>query len=245
MHNSFKIIIPFYNAEDWIKNCVKSVKLQDYPDFHCILIDDISTDSGPSIVESEIGSDNRFTLVRNTEKKYALRNLNDAISKYSSDKDDIILTLDGDDWLARKDVLSVINDTYNDTGCYMTYGSYVEHPTNRRGKFSKKVPDHIIENKLYRRSEWMTSHLRTFKNFLWNHIDKKDLKDSSGEFYKMTCDLAYMFPMLEMSGKDAVFVDEILYVYNISNPLNDHKVNHRYQLTLEAEIRGKDTYDKL
>ena len=245
MHNRFIIIIPFYNAAEWIANGVRSVKLQDYPDFHCILIDDISTDSGSSIVEQEIGSDERFTLIKNTEKKYALKNLNDSIAEYSLDKNDIILTLDGDDWLARRDVLSIINKVYNSTGCYMTYGSYVEHPTNRRGKFSRQVPGHIIENKAYRHSEWMTSHLRTFRNFLWNNINKEDLKDTLGNFYKMTCDLAYMFPMLEMSGKDAVFVSDILYVYNISNPLNDHKVNHSYQLSLEAEIRSKEPYDKL
>ena len=35
-----------------------------------------------------------------------------------------------------------------------------------------------------------------------------------------------MYPMLEMSGEEHYkFMDEINYIYNEQNPLNDHKVN--------------------
>ena len=60
MSNHFKIIIPFYNVEKWIKICIRSVKAQDYNDYECILIDDISTDKSAAIAKKEIGTDKRF-----------------------------------------------------------------------------------------------------------------------------------------------------------------------------------------
>ena len=125
---------------------IKSVQLQDYKDFECILIDDISTDKSAYMAEKEIADDDRFTVVKNEEKKYVLRNISDAISLSEPSKDDIIVILDGDDWFARRDALSILSEVYNKDNCWLTYGSYIEHPSNVVGKFAKKVPQHIIEN---------------------------------------------------------------------------------------------------
>ena len=76
-------------------------------------------------------------------------------------------------------------------------------------------------------------------------INIEDMLDDDGEFYKMTCDLAIMFPMLEMAGENSKYIKDILYVYNNSNPLNDHKINNQYQLKLEQEIRNGRKYNKI
>ena len=52
-----------------------------------------------------------------------------------------------------------------------------------------------------------------------------------------------MFPMLEMCGNKAKYVKEVLYVYNLNNPINDHKVDSGLQVRLEMEIRGKKKYN--
>jgi len=241
----FKIIIPLYNVEKWIKKCIRSVKLQEYKNFQCILIDDISTDNSKSIIENEIKDDNRFHLIVNNEKGYALKNVFNAINHSNPNDNDIILTLDGDDWLASKNVLDVLVKYYQKDDCLMTYGSYLEYPSGNIGKFSKQIPQIVIENKTYRNHEWCSSHLRTFKYLLWKKIDIKDLLDIDGNFYKMTWDLSFMFPLLEMAGNKAKYVKEILYVYNLENPINDHKVDNGLQVRLEMEIRGKKKYDLL
>ena len=241
----FKIIIPLYNVEKWIKKCIRSVKLQEYKNFQCILIDDISTDNTKNIIENEIKNDNRFHLITNTEKSYALKNIFNAINYSNPNDNDIILTIDGDDWLASKSVLDVLIKYYEQDDCLMTYGSYIEYPNGNVGKFSKQIPNHIIDNNLYRNYEWSSSHLRTCKYLLWNKIDKKDFLDSNGQFYKITCDLAIMFPMLEMAGHRAKYVKEILYIYNVENVLNDHKLNNAEQIKIERKIRGKQKYNKL
>ena len=142
-------------------------------------------------------------------------------------------------------MLSYLSDFYDREKCWLTYGSYAEYPSGIKGKFARQIPEEIIRTAAYRTSQWMTSHLRTFKYHLWNSIDVEDMKDESGKFYQMTWDLSFMFPMLEMSGNKHRYIDEVLYIYNRTNPLNDDKVNHSMQLGFEREIRGKKKYSRI
>ena len=244
-NNHFKIIIPLYNVEKWIKICLRSIKAQTYKNFHCIIMDDLSTDNSVEIIKKEIEGDDKFLLNINKEKAFALKNIYDAINLSNPSDDDIIITVDGDDWLANKDVLSCLNEFYSKEDCWVTYGSYAEYPDSKRGKFAKQIPQYVIDSDSYRQHEWCSSHLRTFKYHLWGKIKKQDLLDSEGNFYCMAWDLAFMFPMLEMAGVKSHYIKDILYIYNMSNPLNDHKIDNAYQQQLEREIRSKKKYETL
>lgn len=241
----FKIIVPLYNVEKWIDKCLYSIKLQNYKNFQCVVIDDISTDNTLKKIEKIISGDSRFLLVKNSQKKLALKNIYDGINISNPNEEDVIVTVDGDDWLANANVLTTLNREYQKHDCWMTYGSYIEYPTGMVGKFSKQIPSDVIRNRLFRNHEWCSSHLRTFKYHLWNKIKEEDLLDSHGNFYEMAWDLSFMFPMLEMSGKKSHYINDILYVYNVSNPLNDHKKDNHLQRSLEVEIRTKDRYQAI
>lgn len=246
MDNHFKIIVPLYNVEKWIKLCLRSIKSQTYKNFECIIVDDMSDDKSVKIIEQEIKNDSRFKLVINQEKKYALKNIHDTLLECKPNKDDIIITVDGDDWLSNKEVLYTLNNIYKSQKCWMTYGSYAEYPSKKRGKFAKQIPQTIIDNNSFRTHEWCSSHLRTFKYHLWKSINKKDLiNPETDKFIKAAWDLAFMFPMLEMSGTRAHFIDKILYIYNRGNPLNEDKVNHSVQLNEERIVRNKKVYNRI
>lgn len=58
----FSIIIPVYNSERYIRNCLDSIIAQTFTEFEVIVINDGSTDSTPSIVKDYIISDNRITM---------------------------------------------------------------------------------------------------------------------------------------------------------------------------------------
>lgn len=244
MSNNYKIIVPFYNVSEWIHKCVKSIQLQEYKNYECYLIDDMSTDSTADKIKSLIQNDDRFFYIQNTEKKYALRNIYEAIKLSGDHDEDIIVTLDGDDWFATKKALNILNDIYSEYNCQMTYGSYLEYPAMKKGQFCQQISADIIKNNSYRNNRWVSSHLRTFKRHLWNRIELADLTDDDGDFYKMTWDMAFMFPMLEMAGPLALHIPHILYAYNRQNPLNDDKVNHSQQLQTEQKIRNKKAYSQ-
>lgn len=246
MTNHFKIIVPLYNVEKWVKYCVNSIRKQTHRDFQCVIVDDASTDNSSNEIKKYIANDDRFSLIINKQNVGALENIYKAILHSQPSDEDVIVNLDGDDWFANADVLSTLCKYYNND-CWMTYGSHVDYPSGNRSKFcTGPVPDHIIKNNSYRQSPWMTSALRTFKYKLWKNIDVDDLKNKDGNFYEAAWDLAYMFPMLEMAGPKAKFVKEIVYVYN-HHDHNDHKIPEKRikQLSYEQIIRNKKRYTRL
>ena len=56
------IIVPIYNVEDYLKECLDSIQNQTFTDFECIMVNDGSTDSSKEIAEQYL-VDNRFYLL--------------------------------------------------------------------------------------------------------------------------------------------------------------------------------------
>ena len=101
----FKIIIPMYNVEKWIQTTIRSVLSQTHTDYEVMIVDDISTDNSCDKVRQLIENDDRFQLVVNNTKKLALKNIVEGIAAMTPGDEDVIVTLDGDDWLPNERVL--------------------------------------------------------------------------------------------------------------------------------------------
>jgi hypothetical protein len=243
-NTKYKFVVPFYNCEKWIKKCIKSIKNQNYKNFECVLIDDISTDNSAKFVKKEICNDKRFKLIQNKNKKYALANIVGAISNLECKDEDVIILLDGDDWLASSKTLDKLNENYSDD-CLLTYGSYVLNPGGQKGPEPSQYSEEVIKTNSFRKDEWRASHLRTFKYKLWKNLDKDDLKDSNGKYYEMTYDQAIMLPLLEMASERSKFIPEVLHVYNKENPLNVDKIKAQKQFKLAQKIRNKKPYNRI
>lgn len=97
----------------------------------------------------------------------------------------------------------------------------------------------------YDKVPFVTTHLRTFKAALFKRIKKEDLL-YNGEFYPVAGDLAWIFPLIEMSSKGHVrFIPDVLYYYNNYNPLCDHNKNYALQRQFTYEIYAKKPYEPL
>ena len=243
MNNKFKIIVAFYNVEKWIETTIKSVLGQSYDNYECILINDMSSDESSSICHRLVGDNTKFKIIDNDIKKCSLENIHNAIHEHT-DGQDIVVILDGDDFLANADSLEHLNKVYNAEDCWVTYGSYMNLSNRLRGKFSKPIPQEVIENNSFRQHEWCTSHLRSFRSFLFKEIRQDSLQDKSNKFFDFAGDLAIMFPLLELAGHRSTYVDKILYIWNDLNELNEHKRDNSRQLLVESMIRRKERYDK-
>lgn len=245
--NSLKIIIPCYNCEEWIAKTIESIKTQDYENFECIIIDDISTDSTSEVITDNIKDDSRFTFVKNKEKKYALKNIIDGIGLISKDKEDIIITVDGDDWLYNNKVFSKVVECYEEHKCLITYGCFVEYPTGiTHPYYMSSYNMDVLEKCLFRDVPWKASHLRTFKKKLFDLIKEEDMIDpATGKHYDVAWDLVFMYPMLEMAGIRSRHIPEILYVYNKENPLSDMYIKEQQQLEIARQVRCKPKYERV
>jgi hypothetical protein len=205
------------------------------------IIDDVSSDNSCNIIRDKISSDNRFSCIQNIQKKYKLKNFDDIISDTNLIKDDdIIVELDGDDWLSHRNVLDIIQHIYNSNkNLLIANGRFIFD----NGNWGFSDYTNISE---MRQSQFCFSHLRTWKASLWRKVDKRyfvDPDSKDGSYFKITADMAYSFPMLEIAGQDRyIHIPQILLVYNNSNPHNDHKIGsasggQREQQLTELKIR--------
>lgn len=244
---NFKIVIPAYNCEKWISKTIESIKNQNYKNFECLLIDDMSTDKTYEIMTQAPNGDSRFNFLLNFEKKFALKNFVDGFSMISNNSEDVLINIDGDDWLASENVLQKVADMYDKTDCLMTYGSFVEYPSKIIHQYYlSPYDDCVIENNIFRSVPWKASHLRTFKKKLWDKIDLADfINEETGKYYEVAWDLAIMFPMLEMSHSRSEHISDILYVYNKQNPLSDMYIKEEEQIRIANQIRSKKKYSRI
>ncbi|MEN6569000.1 MAG: glycosyltransferase family 2 protein [Rikenellaceae bacterium] len=250
MLNKFCIVIPVYNDSAWITQCLESVCNQDYQNYKVVVVDDHSTDGTWDIIKSY-----NIPCWRNGERNGSgLANIVKGIKYCSDNKDDIIVTVDGDDWLADCSVLTYLSTIYTED-VWLTYGSFIPVSRSYQGTCQPLFSTHTfndsgehlyskLTSNTYRQSGvWVTSHLRTFRRFLWDQINDADLRDQSGEYFKTAWDMAFMYPMIEMAGDERIrFIDKILYYYNDLNPANDGKVDPALQIATGKYIQSKPCY---
>ena len=60
---SISIIIPVYNVEKYLKECIDSILSEEFQDFEIILIDDGSSDKSPEIVDNYAKHDSRIKAI--------------------------------------------------------------------------------------------------------------------------------------------------------------------------------------
>ena len=59
----FSIIVPVYNTEQYLTECIDSVLSQTYPDWEMIIVDDGSTDRSGALADEFAGCDNRIHVI--------------------------------------------------------------------------------------------------------------------------------------------------------------------------------------
>lgn len=79
MTNEIVIIVPFYNAGDFIEDCVSSIITQKYDNFKVVFIDDASTDDSWDKLPHD---DPRVICIRNEENLTALENIHNATMQH-------------------------------------------------------------------------------------------------------------------------------------------------------------------
>lgn len=241
----FVVVIPSYKNAEWYERNLNSVLGQNYENFRVIYVDDSSPDNTGNLVQSYLelhDPQGKVKLIKNEARKGALCNLYEMI--HSCEDEEIIVTVDGDDWLAHSFVLQKLNEVYSDPNVWMTWGSYVDVPQNSRG-CSKPYPENVVKNRSFRTHPWCMSHLRTYYKWLFAKIKKEDLLAPDGTFFNSAWDVAKMMPMIEMCGPRGKYIHDVLYCYNNNNPISDFRVRAEEQARFDRIVRMKPKYNPL
>lgn len=243
----FVICSPVYNAELFVEGSVRSALNQvTTAPLRWIFLDDASTDHSGEIrrriaKEPEF-KDKAITVVSNPIRRGATYNYWQ-IAK-SCGKDEIMIILDGDDQLAHPFVVDYLAKVYRDPNIWATYGQFRYDQVSGGGEgMAGPLPD----DNHTRKAGWRTTHLKTCLAGLMAMIPEAELIDpETGDFWERTGDLALFYPVIEQAGPlRCRFIPDILYIYNMQNPISDFRVDQPRQKAIAEIIEARDPYPVL
>lgn len=228
------IIIPVYNCEDYLSDCINSVVSQDYNNWEIILVDDHSTDSSFQICKNYSGKFSNVKAIVN-EKKGVSSARNFGIENVSGD---YIVFLDSDDML-QKNALNALMLMVE--GHEFGMGTYSSIYTNG---VREKHPIQPFEGKI-----------QDFLPIIYNYILTPILQGPCWKIFKKDIIDKYQlrFPENMSYGEDAFFVYEYLlhiktlkicdkdvYIYRISDISLSHgfkTVKFSTNLMLDGKVQ--------
>ena len=206
------IIIPFYNTEKYIRECLDSIKNQTFSDYECLMIDDGSTDNSRKIAEEYL-NDPRFKILGDKHIGFPLsKNLG-----LDNAKGDYITFIDSDDFI-EKDYLSILygnlintnsdisSCNYNSSMCFYDK----EQKSNLR---VSNIKDNIIRELL------RDSHL-------WNKLYKREIFDHMRfEDVEALSDTMLTYLLYEKANQ-VVYSNYLGYHYRVHNENMTYRVRN-------------------
>lgn len=228
------IIVPVYNAERYLEECIKSLINQSYKNIEIILVNDGSTDSSEDIIKSFLKVNNNIIYVsQENSGPSATRNKG---LEYASGE--YIMFVDSDDYAAvnlcerllSKDSDLVMCKSYkfsNSPKFETTDFSSLTHLT--------RVSDigSIEFEKLYKNTQFNPPFCKLYKKHLITTLFKEDL--DLGE------DIIFNFEYLK-NCQTISYIDEALYYYRIgnnsslSNKFDEERIKKVYTVYKETEM---------
>ncbi len=207
------IIIPAYNAEKYIKNCINRLLQQTYKNIELIVINDASNDKTKDILNDLSDINLHVINLKTNLGAYCARKK--GLQKATGD---YILFVDVDDYLDDEAIEKLVNyiNIYNTD---IIKFRYIKEPLKKESPilFGEEKKPFLIKNKMDYK---IINQLMTTNNLnnLWSMIIKKDVikndniekRFSMGEDFIQSC---YIYG----NANRILFIDDILYHY-LDNP---------------------------
>lgn len=219
-YTKFCFVVPMHSCQDLIAQTLLTMGAQSYEDWRAIVFDDASTDNTLDQVKrtiSALGLENKFKIYHNKEKQGEVRNTLKAMQEI--EQDEVVVRLDGGDWLTDNDGLAMLDAIYryygDDLAVCWSAQRWSFSNKNISGPLQSEDEDVYLEV-----DNWRVSHLKTFKRWAMNDINDANYRDENGNYIMNACDRAIMLPMLHkarLEGKKRIYFPKVLYHYTIDD----------------------------
>ena len=184
------IIVPVYNVEVYISDCIDSILNQTFKDFELLLIDDGSTDDSGNICDSYIVKDSRVKVIHTENQGVSkARNLGMKIAKGK-----YIMFCDSDDYVEKNWCESLYNNIINNKNSFIMSAFTVHNQRQDNEEIYRKCIEGdktIITNK----KEYFSYYKIKLIDNIWNKIYEK----------KIVMDNNLMFCETLSLGEDRIF----------------------------------------
>ncbi len=170
----FSIVIPVYNVEKYLNQCIESVTAQTFQNFEIILVDDGSPDHSGAMCDVWAEKDSRIRAIH--QKNGGLSEARNTGIRNAAG--DYLLFLDSDDWWADEHVLSQIAQHLDSTNADVLSFNYRKSYNEVIG--SPYFPDSLLSSEtaedleqILRHDRWVTGACN--KAIRRNLLTEKDL----------------------------------------------------------------------
>ena len=240
------IVIPVYNAEKYLEQCLNSIKNQTYKNFEVILVNDGSIDNSESICKSFVEADTRF--------RYYLKGNGGASSARNFGLDNVtgnyITFIDADDWVDENHLEVLINNIKdnnsdmavssikkfdNSNNFYFRVYSNEEKYLLNYNKFNRVEFLVILPKLIPANNSYKVAVSKLFKKELVTDV-RFDESIVYGE------DLEFFFKIYNNINSIS-YIDEVTYVYRLHDERSSSKFG---QLHMEQELSiYKKMYERI
>lgn len=164
------IVVPVYNVELYLDECLESIAAQTFDDFEVVLVDDGSTDGSAALAQAFVDRDDRFRLV--LQKNAGLGAARNVGARHITPGTEYLAFVDSDDTMptyAYQKLIDALDETGSDfaagnvkrfrsVGMSQSWGHRAAFATTKLkthiSKFPALVTDRTAWNKVYRRTFW-------------------------------------------------------------------------------------------
>ena len=170
-NKKISIIVPIYNMEKYLENCIETILKQEYTNFELILVNDGSTDNSGSICDKYSSNDERIKVIHKKNGGVSSsRNvgIEEATGEYLG-------FIDPDDYLHPKMYLKLVENIEKFNADLSICGNYDVY---ENGKISHVTSDGDIE--VIDSNECIRNILneKKYLGTCWNKLYKKELFDN-------------------------------------------------------------------
>ena len=242
------VIIPVYNVEKYLSQCLDSVVSQTLENIEIIIVNDGSTDGSLKIINDYAEKDDRIIVVNQTNGGYA-KAVNKGLSLASGE---YVAEIDSDDYI-NKNMYQKLYDIACKNDIDIVVGRYAEFI----GKdltfkmFPKSfVPDGYQNVKLYTKNIYEENKLELLGfTAIWSAIYKRSLivnnKITLNENVRCYNDNGFWFRTRAVAST-IYYDDEIMYFYRVDVAGQTiKKMNERYPLLIDEFVDIKNQYIKM
>lgn len=234
----FSVIVPVYNVEAYLRDCVESVLMQDNSDYELILVDDGSTDNSGALCdelcELARSRDNVGSVKVVHQENGGSSAARNAGIRCSSGK--YLLFLDSDDYWIYNDTLSMIDEEIRRSNADMVVFRHEKRALDKNLEFGKKLGSYISGAADLRR---MLLN-RSYKCAPWDKAVRREIFERHSLLFpvgKIGEDIAYCASLLEYC-ENIRHIPHSLYAYRMRGTSISH--GNRYT-RLRARMEALET----
>lgn len=206
----FSIIVPVYNVENEIRECLDSIKNQTFADFEVLCVDDCGSDSSMDIVREYASEDSRFKILTHEHNKGVSAARNTALDAVQGE---YIMFVDSDDWL-ELNALETVNNIFNKVKTdVVMFNLYYSYPNKPKEEYKSKIE---LADNIHIKLDDMS--LESFVGVVWNRAYRTSLINDNNIRFPV----GLIIEDSEFSFKVSTYINTF---YTTKTPLYNYRQN--------------------